>query len=81
MDALPLLESLRLDIKEGVNELEGVTEPEDGARQTNEESMVYAGVEGSNGLSVSFGGREGATRRLVVEDDARSETVFRSLAW
>jgi len=30
--ALPLLESLRLDIKEDVNELEGVADPDDGAR-------------------------------------------------
>jgi hypothetical protein len=30
--ALPILESLRLLIKEDVNELEGVAEPDDGAR-------------------------------------------------
>lgn len=36
-------------------------------------------MEGSNGLSVNLGGREGVERRLVVEEDARSETVLQSL--
>ena len=36
---------------------------------------------GSNGLSVTLGGREGAERKLVVDDDAHSESVFRWLAW
>lgn len=50
---LVTLESRRLGMNEYVNEVEGVFDPDDGARYTNEESMLYAGVEGSSGLSVS----------------------------
>lgn len=50
-----LLEPRRLEMKEDVKFNEGVDDELGGARATNEESMLYAGVEGSNGLSFSFG--------------------------
>lgn len=56
--------------KEDVKFDEGVDDDE-GARATNEESMLYAGVEGSNGLSFSLGS-DGVECRLVVDDDAVS---------
>jgi hypothetical protein len=72
---------LMLAINEVVKEVDGVLGPDDGWRFTKEESMLYAGVQGSNGLSVSLGGskgvdREGTVSKLVVEDDASSETDF-----
>jgi hypothetical protein len=72
----------RFAINDVVNEVEGVLVPEvDGCRLTNEDSMLYAGVEGSSSLSVSFGGKEGVERegipsKLVVEEEASSETDF-----
>lgn len=48
-----LLVRRRLAMNEVVREVDGVLGPDDGCRLTNEESMSYAGVEGSNGLSVS----------------------------
>lgn len=72
-------------INEVVKEAEGVSEPDVG-RLTNEESMLYAGVEGSNGLSVSLGGSkgvdsDGTVSKLVVEDEASSETDFQWHVW
>ena len=66
---LVLEEPRRLEMKEEVKFNEGVDD--EGARVTNEESMLYAGVEGSNGLSFSFGSA-GEECRLVVDDDAVS---------
>jgi len=73
---LALLESRRQVIKDEVNEVEGVVVSEHGARETNEDSILYAAVDGSRGLSVSLGGNsgvdnDGVERRLVVDDDAR----------
>lgn len=75
---LAVLESLRRTMNEGVNEEEGVAEPEDGGRVTNEASILYAGVAGSSCLSVSFGGNkseviDAAERRLDVDEDAKSD--------
>lgn len=66
---LLVLEPRRLEMKEDVKFNEGVDD--EGARATNEESMLYAGVEGSNGLSFSVGS-DGEECRLVVDDDAVS---------
>lgn len=60
---LPLLESRRRGINDDVNDVEGVLEPDEGVRWvTNEDSILYAGVEGSSGLSVSLGGNEGEVK-------------------
>jgi hypothetical protein len=70
-----LLERRMLAMKEVVKEVDGVPGLDVGCRLTNEESMLYAGVEGSNALSVSLGGskgvdNEGIVSKLVVDDDA-----------
>lgn len=84
---LAVLESLRRAMNECVKEEEGVAEPEEGARYTKEASILYAGVAGSSCLSVSFGGSsseviEADERRLVVDDDAASESGRKSgVAW
>jgi len=48
---------------------------------------LYAGVDGSNGLSVSLGGRQGVVEKVgweskfVVDEEANSETCFQSGVW
>jgi hypothetical protein len=56
MLGLPLLEPRRRDMSDvRVFEDAGVDEPEEGDRCTKDESMLYAGVDGSNGRSVTIG--------------------------
>jgi len=76
-------------MNEVVKDVEGVLAPDEAGCLTNEDSLLYAGVQGSKGLFVSLGGSEevvkndGAARsKLVVEDDASSETdLHGSCVW